>query len=146
MYIEHIAIWTNKLEELKNFYVTFFNGKSNEKYTNPKKGFESYFITFEGGARLELMSSTSIKYVPVEEDKVRAGYTHVSFALPNKEDIDSFSDRLIKSGVKHLDGPRLTGDGYYEAKFLDPDENVIEIVASRAKFSNEMKQNISEHE
>lgn len=128
MYIEHIAIWTNKLEELKEFYVKFFNGKSNEKYVNSNKGFESYFITFDNGARLELMNSTKINYVPIEEDEVRAGFTHVSFALPSKEDVDRFSDRLIQNGVKHIDGPRLTGDGYYEAKFLDPDRNVFEIV------------------
>lgn len=129
MYIEHVAIWTNKLEELKDFYEKFFNGKSNEKYVNTSKGFESYFITFENGTRLELMSSTNIKHVSIKENETRAGFTHVSFALPNKKDVDNFSDKLIKHGVKHIDGPRTTGDGYYEAKFLDPDENIFEIVS-----------------
>ena len=50
MHISHIAIWTTRLEELRNFYITYFNGTSNEKYINPKKGFESYFISFDHGA------------------------------------------------------------------------------------------------
>ena len=49
MKLHHIAIWTFRLEELKEFYVRFFGGKSNEKYINPKKGFESYFISFGEG-------------------------------------------------------------------------------------------------
>ena len=46
MTIHHLAIWTFRLEELKTFYTTYFKGKSNEKYINPQKGFESYFISF----------------------------------------------------------------------------------------------------
>ena len=53
MTIHHLAIWTFRLEELKTFYTTYFKGKSNEKYINPQKGFESYFISFNGGATLE---------------------------------------------------------------------------------------------
>ena len=49
MKLHHIAIWTFRLEELKEFYVRFLGGKSNEKYVNPKKGFESYFISFGEG-------------------------------------------------------------------------------------------------
>ena len=39
MQLTHIALWTNHLERLRDFYVKYFNGKSNEKYVNPKKGF-----------------------------------------------------------------------------------------------------------
>ena len=62
MTIHHLAIWTFRLEELKTFYTTYFKGKSNEKYINPQKGFESYFISFNGGATLELMSRTDIQH------------------------------------------------------------------------------------
>ena len=61
MKLHHIAIWTFRLEELKEFYVRFFGGKSNEKYINPKKGFESYFISFGEGTDLELMSRTDVQ-------------------------------------------------------------------------------------
>ena len=54
MKLHHIAIWTFRLEELKDFYVRFLGGTSNEKYINPKKGFESYFISFDEGPTLEL--------------------------------------------------------------------------------------------
>lgn len=49
MKIHHIAIWTFQLEEMKEFYTRYFNGSSNEKYINPKKGFESYFLHFDEG-------------------------------------------------------------------------------------------------
>ena len=45
MHIHHIALWTTQLEELKDFYITYFKGTGNEKYINPLKGFESYLVT-----------------------------------------------------------------------------------------------------
>lgn len=47
MRIEHLAIWASDLEGLRNFYMKYFGMKSNEKYTNEKKGFSSYFLSFE---------------------------------------------------------------------------------------------------
>ena len=36
--------------------------------------------------------------------------------------------KLLKGAeVKHLDGPRWTGDGYYESTFLDPEGNRLEL-------------------
>jgi len=55
MQLTHIALWTNHLERLRDFYVKYFNGKSNEKYVNSKKGFASYFVSFESGPALEIM-------------------------------------------------------------------------------------------
>lgn len=83
MTIHHLAIWTFRLEELKTFYTTYFKGKSNEKYINPQKGFESYFISFNGGATLELMSRTDIQHAPIEEN--RQGLTHFAFSFDSKE-------------------------------------------------------------
>ena len=37
------------------------------------------------------------------------------------------SEQLREDGFRILDGPRQTGDGYYECAFLDPDGNRIEI-------------------
>ena len=78
MKIHHIAIWTFRLEEMKEFYTRYFNGSSNEKYINPKKGFESYFLHFDEGTDLELMSRTDIQNTPIEEN--RLGLTHFAFA------------------------------------------------------------------
>ncbi len=50
MKIEHVALWTYKLEEMKEFYVKYFGGKSNEKYVSAhefKAEFSSYFISFD---------------------------------------------------------------------------------------------------
>ena len=61
MYIHHIALWTTRLEELRQFYITYFNGTSNEKYVNPAQGFESYLISFDGGgALIEIMRKTDV--------------------------------------------------------------------------------------
>ena len=46
MQIAHIAVWTTRLEKLRNFYVTYFGGESSDKYVNPGKGVESYFVRF----------------------------------------------------------------------------------------------------
>jgi lactoylglutathione lyase len=43
MIIEHIAIWANDLEKIKSFYMRYFGAKSNTKYHNPVKEFQSYF-------------------------------------------------------------------------------------------------------
>ena len=58
--LTHIALWTTQLETLRDFYVRYFNGMSNEKYVNTKKGFASYFIYFESGPALEIMQRTDV--------------------------------------------------------------------------------------
>lgn len=124
MQIEHIAIWTNNLEELKEFYVKYFDGQAGEKYYNPKKEFESYFIGFESGARLEIMRKAGIK------DKVKKevlGYAHLAFSVGSKEKVDQLTNNLEEAGYEVVGGPRRTGDGYYESSVLDPDDNKVEI-------------------
>ena len=60
MILEHVAIWTDRLEELKDYYVKYFDGTPNDKYINNKKQFHSYFISFKTGARLEIMAMPNI--------------------------------------------------------------------------------------
>ena len=60
MRIDHIAIWTKQLEKMKHFYGTYFQGKLGEKYINPRKNFESYFVEFDSGTRLELMEKLEV--------------------------------------------------------------------------------------
>ena len=100
MRIEHIALYTGDIERLRSFYIKYFSAVSGEMYHNPKTGLKTYFLTFEGGARLELMTR------PETEDKERnpykAGYIHTAFSA-------------------------VTGAGYYESVVLDSDGNFIEI-------------------
>lgn len=126
MEIHHIAIWTFQLEEMKEFYTRYFKGTSNEKYINPKKGFESYFISFDSGADLELMSRTDVQDTPIEEN--RLGLTHFAVSLDSKEEILQLTEELRAKGYTIAGEPRTSGDGYFESVVLDPDGNRIECV------------------
>ena len=126
MKLHHIAIWTFRLEELKEFYVRFLGGKSNEKYVNPKKGFESYFISFDEGPSLELMSRPDVQNTVVEENRV--GLTHLAFMFPGQEEVLRFTEEMRSEGYTIAGEPRTSGDGYFESVILDPDGNRIECV------------------
>ena len=128
--LEHVAIWTRRLEELKEYYVKYFEGIPNEKYVNSKKQFESYFISFSSGARLELMQMSSI---PENcNDTIRdqhLGIIHLAFGVDTPEQVDQKAAQLEKDGHEILSGPRKTGDGYYEFETLDPDNNRLEVTS-----------------
>lgn len=126
MKIHHIAIWTFRLEELRHFYIHYFDGTSNEKYVNSKKGFESYFISFESGPSLELMRKTDIQQVPIEENKL--GLTHLAFSFDSQEAVLELTEKLRSQGHIIAGEPRTSGDGYFESVILDPDGNRIECV------------------
>jgi lactoylglutathione lyase len=128
MILEHVAIWTDQLEALKDYYTTYFRGKSNEKYTNPKTQFQSYFIAFGKGARLELMCKPNIP--SNANDTIiqqHLGIIHLAFGVETFEELEEKAAQLQAHGFKILSGPRLTGDGYYEFETLDPDNNRIEV-------------------
>ena len=127
MRIEHVAIWTNDLERLKDFYKIYFKGVSGEKYINTAKNFESYFLTFESGSRLELMKMPTIPETKNDPMKQLTGIIHLAFSVGSKEKVDQLTEKLKLDGFSVLDGPRTTGDGYYESTVLDPDGNRIEI-------------------
>ncbi len=130
MKLEHVAIWTRDLERLKDYYVNYFGGVSNEKYINPKNQFESYFLTFGSGARLELMKMPGIP--SNQNDTVRAqhqGIIHMAFGVEHPQLVDEKAKELLKAGFEILSGPRITGDGYYEFETLDPDKNRLEVTA-----------------
>ncbi|MDD4972629.1 MAG: VOC family protein [Paludibacter sp.] len=127
MKITHIAIWTKDLEAMKEFYTHYFGGVSNEKYRNPIKKFESYFITFESGAKLELMHKDSIlEPLDIEE---KLGITHIAFTLDSRDAVFSLTERLRSDGIRIVGEPRTTGDGYFESVLLDVEGNRIELLA-----------------
>ena len=127
MRIEHIAIWTNQLETMRAFYERYFNGRSNAKYTNPRTGFQSYFITFDDGARLELMQQDGKGANPNSADQQHLGLIHFAMSVGDETAVNHLTETLRQDGFPILGEPRRTGDGYYESVVLDPDGNRIEI-------------------
>ena len=125
MHITHIALWTNDLERIKLFYTKYFAARANEKYENLAKQFSSYFLTFASGAQLELMHQPGRQ----PSDLPLLGYAHLAISLGSKEAVDAKTQELARAGYSCLDGPRTTGDGYYESTFYDPDGNVLELTA-----------------
>ena len=125
--ITHIALWTENLERLTAFYSKYFNALAGKKYSNPSKGFESCFLSFEGGARLEVMKSTMLSPVRVAPGVQRMGLTHLAFSVGSEQAVNTLTRRLKEDGYEIIDNPRFTGDDYYESVIGDPDGNRIEI-------------------
>lgn len=127
MRLEHVAIWTEDLARLTDFYSAYFGAIAGAKYINQIKGFESCFLRFESGARLELMKSSMLEPVKRTRGAQRMGLTHLAVSVGFVHRVDELTSRLRHDGFEVVDGPRHTGDGYYESVILDPDGNRIEI-------------------
>jgi lactoylglutathione lyase len=127
--IEHVALWTEDVERLVEFYAKYFGAVAGSKYVNAAKRFESRFLSFAGGTRLEIMASGSQQPVKHAPGVQRMGLTHLAIAVGSRSVVDELTMRMRQDGYAVVDGPRETGDGYYESVILDPDGNRIEISA-----------------
>ena len=138
MKIEHVAIWVRDIDKVCEFYRKYFGGEVHPIYHNPAKQFTSRFITFDDGARLEVMHRPDIdvernvgidKIVSHEtlSDTQHLGFTHLSFSVGSKEEVDRLTQQMSSEGIPVVGQPRTTGDGYYESVVLDPEGNRIEI-------------------
>jgi len=127
MNIDHIAIWTEDLELEKDFFLKYFDCTANIKYVNSEKLFSSYFLTFSGGARIELMHRPDISG---RGKPFAAGLAHIALDTGSRENVDSLTGILEHDGHIIHSRPRVTGDGYYESAVLDPEGNIIELISS----------------
>lgn len=124
--IEHLALWTEDIERLKQFYERYFGAQAGELYRSKTQPLLSYFLTFGDGARLEIMTSPQLEARGAGH---RVGLAHFALRVGSREHVDQFVEKLRLEKIEIAGEPRLTGDGYYEAIILDPDGNSIELVA-----------------
>lgn len=149
IHIMHIAIWVSDLESQKRFFETYFGGKAGNKYENSRKGFQSYFLSFGTGVRLELMHKEGVSFARFADENERAseepvsgihdperyvapdhvGFAHLAFSVGSEAEVDRLTSKLESCGVPVLSVPRRTGDGYYESVIADPEGNIIEITS-----------------
>lgn len=126
MKIHHVALYVENLEKMKEFYQKYFHAEANERYYNSKTGLQTYFLSFEDGSKLEIMTRPDMI---IEEKNLNSiGYIHLAFSMGSKEKVDDITKQLQMDGYVVVSGPRVTGDGYYESCILDPENNQIEIV------------------
>ena len=129
MQIEHLAIWVKDLEKMKSFYQKYFEAIPGKKYRNNKKKFESYFLSFRTGCRLELMNRPDIPPNTNDLERQYLGIIHFAISVGSKEKVDLLTERLRMDHYQIVGAPRWTGDGYYESVVLDPEGNRVEITA-----------------
>ena len=125
MIIEHVAVYVNDLEGVRDFFLRYFGGSLNSGYYNERTGFRSYFISFDSGSRLELMTRPEIADMP--RDTAQMGYAHIAFSLGSEERVDELTEKLRADGYEVISGPRITGDGYYESCISAFEGNIIEL-------------------
>ena len=125
MRLDHLAMYVKDLEATRSFFVRYFGASSNEMYHNPKTGLRTYFLSFEDGSRLEIMSRPDV--VDNGRSLFQAGYIHLAFSVGGKEKVDELTHALQADGFTVVSGPRTTGDGYYESCIEGPEGNLIEI-------------------
>lgn len=127
MKVEHIAMYVKDLEKAKDFFVKYFHAVSNSGYHNRTTNFRSYFLSFDDGARIELMNHPDMR--DSEKEIRRTGFIHIAFSVGSHEKVDELTQKLKDDGYKVLSGPRTTGDGYYESCIVGIEDNQIEITS-----------------
>lgn len=127
MKIEHLAIWVDDLELLRQFYMKYFNMICGEKYVNTKRNFTSYFLSFgDDRTRLEIMHIPDMEN-PAGRGNLK-GLAHFAISAGGEEAVNALTERLRADGYAIASEPRTTGDGYYESAVLDPEGNYVEII------------------
>ena len=125
MKIEHIALYVQDLQGAAEFFRTYFGGETSALYHNPHSDFQSVFLRFEDGARLELMTKPGLSDSGNCLD--RFGYAHIALSVGSMEAVDQLTAKLTQAGYHCISGPRTTGDGYYESCIVGFEGNLIEI-------------------
>lgn len=126
--MDHVALYVRDLEGMRAFYVRYLAAEANGRYENPRTGLQTYFLSFSGDARLEIMQRPDVADRPAGAGDA-LGYAHLAFQLGSRQAVDQLTQRLAADGYRVVSPPRVTGDGYYESCILDPEGNPVELVA-----------------
>lgn len=124
MRLHHVAIWASDLDEAAAFWAEYFGASIGELYESKRQqGFRSRFAHLGDNLRIELMSKPGL--LPAGE---HFGWAHIALSVGSGAAVDLVAAQFARDG-RLLLGARTTGDGYYEAVVLGPDDLHIEITA-----------------
>src|SRR5207245_10917739 len=120
MKLDHVAIWAVDIELMRTFYEKYFDARSNLKYENERKSFTSYFLTFPGGGRLELMHRPDVQGVPNSLTSCEfIGYAHLGVELGSRVAVDALTQRRQDAWCPVLGEPTTTGYAPYRTTFAN---------------------------
>ncbi len=125
MQIDHVALFVRELEPARAFFEHYFAAQAGPLYHNPKTGLSTYFLLFDTGARLELMTLPRLNDAP--NAYPQTGLTHLAFSLGSRQAVDELTARLAAEGYQVISQPRVTGDGYYESCVSGPEGLRLEL-------------------
>src|SRR5689334_103160 len=103
--LEHVGLWVRDLDRVTDFYGKYFGAHIGALYENPRKGFESRFLEFTGGARLEVMRRSDVTARGADN---QLGFAHVAITVGDEAAVDALAARLTVDGFPPVDGPRRT--------------------------------------
>lgn len=118
-------MYVRDLEDARDLFCHYFGAVSSGLYHNPCTNFRSYFLTFDGGARLEIMSAPELE--DAHGSHLYTGYHRLAFSVGSKEAVDTLTAQLKSKGYRGVSGPRTTGGGYYESCVAIFENNLIKI-------------------
>ncbi|GGP25313.1 VOC family protein [Silvimonas amylolytica] len=127
MNLAHVALWTRDLDSAAAFWESYFNATVGAPYYSARRlGFVSRFVSLPGCAsKIELMTGP---WITESEAGDSVGWDHIAISLGSKDEVDRLA-RICKEDGLLESGPRMTGDGYYEAVIRTTDGTAIEVTS-----------------
>jgi lactoylglutathione lyase len=127
MRLAHMALWTRDISAASDFWQRYFNAEVGPLYRSARRpGFTSCFVRVASDQfQIELMSAPWVDEKSADECM---GWDHIAISLGDAKAVDALAERCRTDGIL-LSGPRLTGDGFYEAVIAAPDGTRIEITS-----------------
>jgi lactoylglutathione lyase len=124
--LEHIALATDDVERLRDFYL-LLGAMASPTSLGPGTELRSCVLDF-CGVRLELFKRHDGSIWPADDGRPSA-LVHLGFALGSADAVDELTDVLAAAGYRVLEPPNRTGElGRYESVVLDPEGNRLKLI------------------